>query len=250
VSSSALFAVFHLSTIVWLVALLAHLPGTSISWKNVSFFNCWIIEKQVALGTGFGTLFRGIGMSPLGPAGFLMMSSFRPSGRSGYIIGYFPIQTHTRASRADNRSRCRRGKACRLLSWSSFWCFAQLITRIQRQTNLIGSLPLDVQRAVRDANSASIKVVFNYAACLTILGYIVRLGVSSSNVFLCSLPVFSPFVIDTRERTQFTTKYCWASRSSRSRKWRRVRTRRECGIIRKRCCRGEGWRRTDVWDTD
>lgn len=195
----------------------------------------------MALGTGFGTLFRGVGMSLLELAAFpmLMYPTRRPSWRSGNIISYFPIQTHTRASHTDNRSKCRGGKLSRLFSWNFPWCTTQLITRIKQQSNLVVSLPPDVQRAVRDAHSTSIKAVFVYAACLTLVSYAVRLAVSVNNLSILFVSHFWPSVIDTREGTWFAPKHRWASRGFPP-SWWWIRTRRERGIVRNRCSRGEG----------
>ncbi|EKM83277.1 hypothetical protein AGABI1DRAFT_111711 [Agaricus bisporus var. burnettii JB137-S8] len=110
-----------------LIALLAHLP-----------------ESHVALGTGFGTLFRGVGQ-----VGGVAISSAIFQSR-------LTRELHTRITGPNAE---------------------ELITRIKQQSNLVVSLPPDVQRAVRDAHSTSIKAVFVYAACLTLVSYAVRLAI-------------------------------------------------------------------------
>ena len=54
----------------------------------------------------------------------------------------------------------------------------QLIKRIRQSARLITSLPPDLQRIARDSYSASLKSVFFFAACSTLLAYLVRLPVS------------------------------------------------------------------------
>ena len=53
----------------------------------------------------------------------------------------------------------------------------QLIKRIRQSARLITSLPPDLQRIARDSYSASLKSVFFFAACSTMLSYLVRLPV-------------------------------------------------------------------------
>jgi hypothetical protein len=53
----------------------------------------------------------------------------------------------------------------------------QLIKKIRQSARLITSLPPDLQRIARDSYSASLKSVFFFAACSTMLAYLVRLPV-------------------------------------------------------------------------
>jgi len=55
----------------------------------------------------------------------------------------------------------------------------QLIRRIRQSTRLISSLPPDLQRIARDSYSVSLKWVFFFATCSTLLAYLVRLPVRS-----------------------------------------------------------------------
>ena len=57
----------------------------------------------------------------------------------------------------------------------------QLIKKIRQSTRLISSLPPDLQRIARDSYSISLKKVFFFAACSTLLAYLVRLPVRSSH---------------------------------------------------------------------
>lgn len=56
----------------------------------------------------------------------------------------------------------------------------ELITKIRQSAHLVGQLPPDLQRIARDSYDVSIKSVFFFAACSTLLSYIVRLPVSLS----------------------------------------------------------------------
>ena len=60
----------------------------------------------------------------------------------------------------------------------------QLIERIRKSARLITSLPPDLQRIARDSYSASLKSVFFFAACTTLLAYLVRLPVRTFHSFL------------------------------------------------------------------
>ncbi|XP_006458763.1 hypothetical protein AGABI2DRAFT_115784 [Agaricus bisporus var. bisporus H97] len=110
-----------------LIALLVHLP-----------------ENCVAIGTGFNTLFRGVGQ-----------------------VGGVAISSAIFQSKLAHELNARiTGPGAE-----------ELITRLQHEANLIISLPPDTQRAARDAYDASLKAVFIYAACSTFLAFIVRLPI-------------------------------------------------------------------------
>jgi len=110
-----------------LIALLVHLP-----------------EDQMAVGTGFGQVFRGIGQV------------------GGVAISSAIFQS---SLESELRSRIHRPDA------------EDLIKRIRQSARLITSLPPDLQRIARDSYSASLKSVFFFAACSTMLAYLVRLPI-------------------------------------------------------------------------
>jgi len=110
-----------------LIALLAHLP-----------------DGQMAVGTGFGQLFRGIGQV------------------GGVAISSAIFQS---CLERELRSRVHRPDA------------EDLIKKIRQSTRLISSLPPDLQRIARDSYSISLKRVFFFAACSTLLAYLVRLPI-------------------------------------------------------------------------
>ncbi|KIL68454.1 hypothetical protein M378DRAFT_99969 [Amanita muscaria Koide BX008] len=115
-----------------LIALLAHLS-----------------ESQIAVGTGFSQLFRGIGQ-----VGGVAISS-------ALFQSKLDTELHARIHTPDAE---------------------ELIQRIRQSARLVFDLPPDIQRAVRDAYAASLKLVFILAACSTLLAFIVRLPVSLSQI--------------------------------------------------------------------
>lgn len=115
-----------------LVALLAHLP-----------------EGSMAVGTGFGQLFRGIGQ-----VGGVAISS----ALFQYKLDY------------ELRSRIHGDGA------------AEIVSRIRHSTTLVGGLPLDLQRAARESYAISLRAVFMLAACSTLLAYIARLPIPEKNL--------------------------------------------------------------------
>ncbi|KAF9494438.1 MFS general substrate transporter [Pleurotus eryngii] len=110
-----------------LIALLAHLP-----------------ESQMAIGTGFGQLFRGIGQ-----------------------VGGVAVSSAIFQQRLDSELRARiTGPNAE--EW---------ITKIRHSAKLVGSLPPDMQRTARDAYAISLKQVFIFASVATLFAYLVRLPI-------------------------------------------------------------------------
>ncbi|KAG1819841.1 major facilitator superfamily domain-containing protein [Suillus subaureus] len=119
-----------------LVALLAHLP-----------------ESAMAVGTGFGQVFRGMGQ-----VGGVAISS----ALFQYKLDY------------ELRSRIHGDGA------------AEIVSQIRHSTTLVGGLPPDLQRAARESYAISLRAVFTLAACSTLLAYLVRLPIPEKD--LDSLP--------------------------------------------------------------
>ncbi|KAH9173079.1 MFS general substrate transporter [Lactarius sanguifluus] len=115
-----------------LVALLAHLP-----------------RSQMAVGTGFVQLFRGLGqVSGVGVASALFQ----------YTLS------------AELRKRIHGPGA------------DQLINRIRHSATLIASLPLETQRAARDSYAIALRAVFIMAAFSTAVAFIVRLPIPEKSL--------------------------------------------------------------------
>ncbi|KZP06007.1 MFS general substrate transporter [Athelia psychrophila] len=110
-----------------LMALISHLP-----------------ESQMAVGTGFGQVFRGLGqVGGLGIASALFQS----------VLG------------SELEKRIHGPDA------------AKLIKNIRHSSRLVASLPPDIQRDAREAYATSLKAVFTLAACASFLAFVVRLPV-------------------------------------------------------------------------
>ncbi|KAF8548481.1 MFS general substrate transporter [Imleria badia] len=110
-----------------LIALLAHLP-----------------EGSMAVGTGFGQVFRGLGQV----CGVAVSSALFQSRLNS------ELQARIQTPDAD-----------------------EIISRIRHSTTLVARLPPDLQRAARDSYAASLRAVFFLAACSTLLAYIARLPI-------------------------------------------------------------------------
>lgn len=110
-----------------LIALLAHLP-----------------ESSMAVGTGFGQLFRGIGQV------------------GGVAISAALFQS---VLNSELHKRIQRPNA------------DQLITKIRHSATLVAKLPPDLQRAARDSYAVSLRAVFLMAAGSTFLAYCARLAI-------------------------------------------------------------------------
>ncbi|KAI0761482.1 vacuolar amino acid permease [Trametes elegans] len=110
-----------------LIALLAHLPADAM-----------------AVGTGFGQLFRGVGQ-----VGGVAISS-------ALFQSILNTELHKRIHRPDAE---------------------QIITKIRHSSTLVASLPPDLQRHARDSYAISLRAVFVMASVSTLLAYLVRLPI-------------------------------------------------------------------------
>ncbi|KAK0229165.1 major facilitator superfamily domain-containing protein [Armillaria nabsnona] len=115
-----------------LIALLAHLP-----------------ESHMAVGTGFGQVFRGIGQ-----------------------VGGVAISSAIFQTKLDGELR-KRIDGPDAERW---------VKSIRQSARLIHELPPDLQRKARDSYSASLKAVFMFSACCTLLAYLVRLPIPEKDL--------------------------------------------------------------------
>ncbi|KAI9570815.1 major facilitator superfamily domain-containing protein [Boletus coccyginus] len=115
-----------------LIALLAHLP-----------------EGSMAVGTGFGQVFRGLGQV----CGVAISSALFQSKLKSEL--------HARIHTPDAD---------------------KIISRIRHSTTLVARLDPELQRAARDSYAVSLRAVFFLAACSTLLAYIVRLPIPEKNL--------------------------------------------------------------------
>ncbi|KAH6899160.1 multidrug resistance protein [Coprinopsis sp. MPI-PUGE-AT-0042] len=110
-----------------LIALLVHLP-----------------ESDMAVGTGFGVLWRGVGQ-----------------------VGGVAVSSAIFQSRLDSQLRQRiTGPGA-----------AEIIQKIRHNARLVATLPPRERLAAQESYKASLKSVFFFAACMTLCAYIVRLPV-------------------------------------------------------------------------
>lgn len=114
----------------------------------------------MAVGTGFGQLFRGIGQV----------------GGVGIASSIFQSLLD-----AELRKRIHRPDA------------DQIIREIRHSSKLVATLPADLQTAARDSYAIALRAVFIYAACATFLAYLVRLQVCNTEVVyaFCSVMIIN-----------------------------------------------------------
>ncbi|KAJ7169257.1 MFS general substrate transporter [Mycena crocata] len=115
-----------------LIALLAYLP-----------------ESHMAVGTGFGQLFRGIGQ-----------------------VGGVAISSAIFQSRLDSELRER------ITTPDA----EELIRSIRRSSEVIRTLEPEQQQAARDSYASGLKAVYIFAACSTFLAYLVRLPIPDQDL--------------------------------------------------------------------
>ncbi|KAJ7101365.1 vacuolar amino acid permease [Mycena belliarum] len=115
-----------------LVALLAHLP-----------------ESHMAVGTGFGQLFRGIGQ-----VGGVALSS-------AIFQSWLDSELRKRIHTPDAE---------------------ELILQIRRSAAVIGTLNPTLQRDARDSYASGLRTVYIFAACSTVLAYFVRLPIPDKDL--------------------------------------------------------------------
>lgn len=108
----------HPSDLSWSSCIVGSSPRYEKLKKPQLYLLTWFIaENYVAVGTGFNTLFRGVGTSIPGVViPRALMISCRPSWRRSYFISHLPIQARSRASLKDLRSGCRGGNVGQIVS--------------------------------------------------------------------------------------------------------------------------------------
>ncbi|KAH9923694.1 MFS general substrate transporter [Epithele typhae] len=124
--------------ILWLsivLALLAHLP-----------------QDAMAVGTGFGQLFRGIGQVGGVAVSAALFQSLLTASLRARVPGALPPSTP--ASEIEST-----------------------ISRIRHSSTLVATLEPALQRAARDAYAEALRAVFVFAAVATLAAYIVRLPI-------------------------------------------------------------------------
>jgi MFS family permease len=119
--------------------------GNAVVFQTVLIaLQAHLSESQMAFGTAFGQLFRGLGQT------------------SGVAIASAVFQ-----SRLDTELRLR----------IHVPDAEQIITAIRHSLSLVKTLPNPLQREAQDAYAASLRTVFVVAACSTLTAYLVRLPI-------------------------------------------------------------------------
>ncbi|KAF9460915.1 major facilitator superfamily domain-containing protein [Collybia nuda] len=106
-------------------------------------------ESQMAVGTGFGQLFRGIGQ-----VGGVAISS-----------ALFQAKLDTELRRRIHRPDAE-----------------ELILKIRQSARLVNTLPLDLRKKAQESYAVSINAVFVFAACCTMLAYLVRVPIPDKDL--------------------------------------------------------------------
>ncbi|GAW03957.1 vacuolar amino acid permease [Lentinula edodes] len=131
-----------------LIALLAHIPGMEF-FISIPVQGSSITESHMAVGTGFGQLFRGIGQ-----VGGVAISS---------AIFQWKLDSALRERIHDPDAE-------------------KIITHIRQNARAIGTLPPRLQRIARDSYAVSLKSVFFFASVSTLMAYLARLPIPEKDL--------------------------------------------------------------------
>ena len=136
-------------------------------------------ESQMAIGTGFAQLLRGLG-SLNQWAERWANSLFLLIGQVGGLASASAVFQSRLDTELHERLPSGSEEVCLLqvMKFHGLTISPQLIKRIRHSARLVGSLPTDIQRLARDSYASSLKSVFILAACASLLAYICRLPVS------------------------------------------------------------------------
>jgi len=134
----------------------------------------------MAVGTGFGQVFRGVGELPTWIT-LIVIDRLCVGQVGGVAISSALFQYNLDR---ELRSRILGDDAAEVSIYvlrSPSRCYAlslvQIVNKIRHSATLVGKLPPDLQRIARDSYAISLRAVFTLAACSTLLAYIVRLPV-------------------------------------------------------------------------
>jgi len=105
--------------------------------------------SQMAVGTGFGQLWRGIGQ-----------------------VGGVAVSSAVFQSKLDTELR----------KYITGPKAEELIRKIRHSSSVVSSLPDDIEKIARDSYAKSLKTVFIYAACSTMLAFLVRLPIPDKDL--------------------------------------------------------------------
>ncbi|KAG1731234.1 major facilitator superfamily domain-containing protein [Suillus paluster] len=133
----------------WLSIIPLGFGDAVVVQTNLSALLAHIPESSMAVGTGFSNLFRGLGQV----AGVAISSA----------IFQFKLDH-------ELRSRIHGDGA------------AEIVNQIRHSITLVNKLPPDLQRAARDSYAISLRAVFTFATCCTLVAYIIRLPIPEKHL--------------------------------------------------------------------
>ena len=150
------------------------------SFRTHSIDRVSFSESAMAVGTGFGQLFRSVGQvrstTLVAKCNVQATTWCRlvawPSLRR--FSSLFSIGNSETESTGLDQTRYPKIKISTFISPSS----PQIITRIRQSAKLVVSLPPDLQRHARDSYDVALRIVFIMGMCSTLMAYIARLPVS------------------------------------------------------------------------
>ncbi|KAH0830218.1 major facilitator superfamily domain-containing protein [Lanmaoa asiatica] len=127
-------------------------------------------ERSMAVGTGFGQVFRGVGQV-CGVAISSALFQFKLKSELRARI-HTPDADEVRVTSQHHHVGIVTDRDLLL----------QIISRIRHSATLVAQLPQDLQRVARDSYAVSLRAVFFLAACSTLLAYIVRLPIPDKDL--------------------------------------------------------------------
>jgi hypothetical protein len=148
------------------------------------------LESTMAVGTGFGQLFRSVGqVRSIASVVELVRATTRCRSPAWLYLrrfsSRFSIGNFENEFRGLDRMRYPKIKtpAFAYLTVSP----SQIIRRIRESAKFVISLPPDLQRSARDSYAVALRIVFIVGMCSTLMAYIARLPVSFRHTRWCAV---------------------------------------------------------------
>lgn len=216
-------------------------------------FNCAVAvvfifhsESAIAVGTGFGQLFRGIGEI------FAQRRTLCTHDLSGQVGGvalsaalFQSLLNAELHKRITGEGAEEVGNSyCNVSFLLANFVVSQTIRKIRHSATLVAHLPPELQRAARDSYAVGLRAVFIMAACSTFIAYLVRLPVSCIHVLHVSFSTDRTCRFQTNLSILNRDAYPSMERRSRRRHmWIRLRT-------LSRSLKSQKRKRSKTWKSD
>ncbi|KAK7040327.1 hypothetical protein VNI00_009795 [Paramarasmius palmivorus] len=126
-----------------------------------------MLKSHMAVATGFGQLFRGVGQ-----VGGVAISSAIFQSKLDY-----ELRKRIQVPDAEEVRFIHPGVALALTPIPR-----KLVKQIRQNARLVATLPPEIQRKARDSYAVSLKAVFIFAACSTLLAYLARLPIPEKDL--------------------------------------------------------------------